>query len=616
MLLFRSVVGKLWMTIIALVAVVLIIQGLFLFRYIDTSFPDQSGALLHTAEKLADLYRGHGGDPSFTARADEILSAEDAGVVVIDLQKPMEENTLSFDGTVVSAGRVFSQSEQEAIRDGGRIKSSYIPPGKDGPGYLLVTVPAMVQDGEILTHSLVLYQSKKSAEDLQAYVKRIFVYVCIMGFLLTTLFAFFLITRINQPLLELKKAAENIRKGDYKRRVVNHSRDEIGELGTTFNLMAEQLDHTIRDLHLEKDNLASVLRSMADAVISFNMDGRIIFLNPNGEKLLADWARYRSEEPVPEPGGSGTGSGSLSGGESGSASGDYAIPGPLQPMFHSATLGTREITTRLHVEKQVWSAVMAPLSSEGSVRGAVVVLRNVTEEYKAEKMKADFVANISHELRTPLSMLQGYSEALIDDIPATAEERRELAQIIYDESLRMGRLVRDLLDLSRLEAGHMEMNLRVIGVHQLLARMQRKFSALCRDKGIELRLEYTPNAEVRFQGDEDRLEQVMTNLIDNAIRHTPAGAAITLRSYPTLLKGEPAVTLEVEDEGEGIPADDLPYVFERFYKADKARKRGNAGGTGLGLAIARNIAELHGGAIEVKSKLGTGTAFTLIVPLK
>ncbi|WP_438432305.1 HAMP domain-containing sensor histidine kinase [Gorillibacterium sp. sgz500922] len=601
MLLFRSVVGKLWMTIIALVAVVLIILGLFLFRYIDTSFPDQSGSLLNTAEKLADLYREHGGDPAFAESAGEILSAEDAGVAVLELSKPMGESLLAFGGSSVPADQVFSKGEQQAIRSGDRIKASYRPPGEEGAGYLLVTVPAMVQDGDTLTHSLVLYQSKKSIEDLQSYVKRIFVYVCIVGFLLTTSFGFFLITRINRPLIELQKAAENIRTGDYKRRVVIHSRDEIGELGTTFNLMARQLDSTIRDLQLQKDNLASVLRSMADAVISFDTDGRIIFLNPNGEKLLADWSRYQSDEPEEEEA---------------FEEPENVIPGPLRPLFQSATEGTKEIAARLHVEKEVWSAVMAPLYSGETVRGAVVVMRDVTEEYRAEKMKTDFVANVSHELRTPLSMLQGYSEALVDDIPGTPEERKELAQVIYDESLRMGRLVRDLLDLSRLETGHMEMHFREIGAHQLLARMQRKFAALCRDKGIELALAFTPNAEIQIRGDEDRLEQVLTNLIDNAIRHTPSGAAIRLRSYPALLKGEPALTLEVEDEGEGIPADDLPYVFERFYKADKARKRGSTGGTGLGLAIARNIAELHKGVIEVRSTLGKGTTFTLIVPLK
>ncbi|WP_234340282.1 ATP-binding protein [Gorillibacterium timonense] len=587
------------MTIITMVAVVLIILGLLLFRYIDTSFPDQSGSLLNTAEKLASSYRQHSGDSAFVKSANEILAAEDAGMVVLDLQSPSQENRFSFDGTVIPADEVFNPKELNAIRSGDRLKATYALPGKSDSSYLLVTVPALVKDGETLTHSLVLFQSKKSIENLQYYVKNLFVYACILGFTLTTCFAFFLITQINRPLLELKKAAENIRTGNYNRKVVIHSRDEIGELGTTFNLMADQLDHTIRDLHLEKDNLASVLRSMADAVISFDLEGRIIFLNPGGEKVLADWSRFRTYD-----------------GENGEVPQEKnVIPDPLQPLFQSVTSETREIATRLHVEKGVWYAAMTPLYSDGTVRGAVAVLRDVTDEYRAEKMKTDFVANVSHELRTPLSMLQGYSEALIDDIAGSPEERKELAQIIYDESLRMGRLVHDLLDLSRLETGHMTMHFRETEVHQLITRMQKKFAAMCRDKEIELRLEYVPNAEVSIQADEDRLEQILTNLLDNAIRHTPAGAAITLRSYPAIWKGEPAVTMEVQDEGEGIPADDLPYVFERFYKADKARKRGSSGGTGLGLAIAKNIAELHRGSIEVKSKLGTGTTFTLLVPL-
>ncbi|MEO3945235.1 ATP-binding protein [Gorillibacterium sp. CAU 1737] len=600
MLLFRSVVGKLWMTIITLVAVVLIILGLFLFRYIDTKFPDQSGALLNTAEKLAESYRSHEGDPGFVLSANEILAAEEAGMVVLPLEKSNEGLMMTLAGATVKAEDVFGESDLNAIRKGGRLKASYTLPGKEDASFLLVTAPAIVQNGDTLTHSLVLYQSKKNIENLQQYVKRIFIYVCIMGFLLTTSFAFYLITQITRPLLELRKAAEYIRTGDLTQRVVVHSRDEIGELGTTFNLMTDQLDHTIRDLHLEKGNLGSVLRSMADAVISFDLEGRIIFLNPGGEKVLADWSQYRLYEQEKD---------------SDAQTPLNVIPDPLKPLFDQVTTETREVATRLHVEKAVWSAAMAPLYSDESIRGAVVVLRDVTEEYRAEKMKTDFVANVSHELRTPLSMLQGYSEALIDDIVASPEERKELARIIYDESLRMGRLVRDLLDLSRLETGHMRMHFRETGVHELLCRMQKKFAALGREKGVELALECVPNAEIWIHADEDRLEQILTNLLDNAIRHTPAGAVITLRSYPTVWKGQPAVTMEVEDQGEGIPADDLPYVFERFYKADKARKRGGTGGTGLGLAIAKNIAELHRGSIEVRSKLGTGTTFTLFLPL-
>jgi len=248
------------------------------------------------------------------------------------------------------------------------------------------------------------------------------------------------------------------------------------------------------------------------------------------------------------------------------------------------------------------------------VRGAVAVLRDETEKTRAEKFRKDFVANVSHELRTPLSMLQGYSEALLDDIAGTAEARRELAQIIHEESLRMGRLVNDLLDLARMES-HVELQLQPLELDYLLRRVQRKFAALCKEKLIDLQVELAEKATSLAQADEDRLEQVLTNLLDNAIRHTREGGLITLRTLPSVLQGKPAVTIEVEDKGEGIPAADLPFVFERFYKADKARTRKRSGGTGLGLAIVKNIVEAHKGQIEVRSKVNQGTVFSITLPL-
>ncbi|TXK76583.1 hypothetical protein FU659_25365 [Paenibacillus sp. N3.4] len=257
---------------------------------------------------------------------------------------------------------------------------------------------------------------------------------------------------------------------------------------------------------------------------------------------------------------------------------------------------------------------MTPLYSRDQVRGAVAVLRDVTEEVLLDKLRKDFVANVSHELRTPLSMLQGYSEALLDDIPSTPEERVELVQVIHDESLRMGRLVRDLLDLARMEAGHLELYFREVEVDSLIKRMHRKFTVLAKERGITLSAVIPEQPLILEHADEDRLEQVMTNLLDNAFRHTGEGARIAIKAEPAVFKDHPAIRIEVSDEGQGIPPGDLPFIFERFYKADKARTRGSSGGTGLGLAIVKNIVEAHHGSIAAQSTLGQGTTFTLMLP--
>ncbi|MCI3920251.1 cell wall metabolism sensor histidine kinase WalK [Paenibacillus sp. TRM 82003] len=443
-------------------------------------------------------------------------------------------------------------------------------------------------------------------------VKRLFVIICIIGFSLTTFLAFFLSSKITQPLLQLKRAADMITVGEYRTRVAIRSSDEIGQLARAFNHMGEKLDGTIRDLNYEKEHLASILVSMTDAVVTFEANGQIISCNPHGESLVEEWRGMFSPEDAESEAGTSV-----------AALGGRRIPEPLQSVFDAVVAEEKEVTTKLHVGSGVWSVVMAPLYTYGTLRGAVAVLRDVTEEVRLEKLRSDFVANVSHELRTPLSMLQGYSEALLDDIASSPEERRELAQVIYDESLRMGRLVQDLLDLARMEAGRLELHASATDLLPLLQRVHRKFAALARERGVTLRLETdeTPRALTLERADEDRLEQVFTNLLDNAIRHTPSGEGIVLRGVrvePEPSGGASAqqafVRVEVEDRGYGIPAEDVPYIFERFYKADKARTR--TSGTGLGLAIVKNLVEAHDGTVSVRSRVGHGTTFTVTLPLR
>ena len=443
---------------------------------------------------------------------------------------------------------------------------------------------------------LLLYIDLTFADPVK--IERMFMFTGAVGFLLTTFFAFFLVTKITQPLREMIQAANRIARGEYSVRLTYRSSDEIGELSGALNMMAAELDKLIRDLQHERDHLSGVLRSMSDAVISFDAGGNVMMTNPKGKNLLDAWNAVTWEEAEEEE----------------SAHGFRQVPGPLREPFRRVIRERRELTAKLNVKNEVWSVVMTPLAGEDGVRGAVAVFRNVTEEFRTEKLRRDFVANVSHELRTPLSMLQGYSEALLDDIAATPEERRELVRVIHEESRRMSRLVQDLLDLAKMEAGHVELDFRRVDVGQLLQRVHRKYTVMARERGIRLECELPEQELVLENADEGRLEQVLANLLSNALRHTPADKAIRLSARKADSRRGEAVELEVTDEGTGIPEDDLPYIFERFYKADKSRKRQRDGGTGLGLAIVRHLVEAHGGEIDVRSKVGQGTTFTVRLP--
>lgn len=431
-------------------------------------------------------------------------------------------------------------------------------------------------------------------------VKRLFVIVSMIGFSLTTFFALFLFTKITQPMQQLIQAADSVRKGKYDTRLSLRTSDEIGELAITFNHMAEELENTIRSLKHEKEHLSSVLRSMNDAVITLDREGYVILTNPPGDRILQMWGDLTEEEGEDRPVLTGEG---------------QVVPQPLLPMFRRLLNQENDQKMNVHVMKGVWSVHMAPLSSDGEVRGAVAVLRDVTEEVSLEKMRRDFVANVSHEIRTPLSMMQGYSEALLDGMASSPEESAELAQVIHDESLRMGRLVRDLLDLARMEAGHTDMVMRQIDFRELAERVDRKFQVRAKENGVELALELSEGG-LKLQADEDRLEQVLTNLLDNAFRHTPEGGqvAVTARIEPGAQGKQ--LHVSVADTGVGIPSDDLRFIFDRFYKADKARVRGENGGTGLGLSIVKNIIDAHHGSIWADSEIGKGTAFHFLLPVE
>ncbi len=420
-----------------------------------------------------------------------------------------------------------------------------------------------------------------------ALMRNLIIFSVALGILLTTGLAFVLSQNISRPLIEMNEAAARMARGDFKARVRVSTSDEVGKLGHTFNSVAAELDRTIVALQLEKEQLSSILSSLSDGVVAADLTGRITLLNPPAERLLLPL--LYSE----------TGSSELK-----------QLPQDLADLMTSVIKTETATTRELQWNGREISVTMTPLyeSNGTTLRGIVSVQRNVTEERRLDRLRKDFIANVSHELRTPLSMMQGYTEALMDEFGDDPAVRQELAEIIHDETLRMKRLVNDLLNLAQLESGYFPLTPAPFDLSELLRRVVRKFSTLASEQSVGLSAE-VPVERLEIVGDSDRLEQVFTNLIDNAIRHTGEGGTVALRLQP----GSDHVEVQVSDTGSGIPPEDLPYIWERFYKADKARTRGRSG-TGLGLAITRHIVLEHGGDILVESQLSVGTTFRVLLP--
>ncbi|MGH2523883.1 MAG: sensor histidine kinase, partial [Anaerolineales bacterium] len=228
-----------------------------------------------------------------------------------------------------------------------------------------------------------------------------------------------------------------------------------------------------------------------------------------------------------------------------------------------------------------------------------------------QQAQRDFLANVSHELKTPLTSIQGFAQAVLDGAVTTPEGLQRSAGIIYDEADRMRRLVEGLLDLARLDAGLRALNRAPLDLRLVLLAVVEKFNLRAREKGVSLHADVPPVLPT-LVGDADRLAQVFTNLLDNALEHTPAGNSVTLAAA-----SEPgAVVVNVQDTGTGIPRQDLHRIFERFYQVDKSRAaRARSGGVGLGLTITKEIVEAHGGSLSVESTVGRGSTFTVRLPL-
>ncbi|MCQ6273837.1 HAMP domain-containing protein [Bacillus sp. V3B] len=586
---WRSVVVKLWFTILLLVSFILLIASVMIIEsFQNYSVSENEKDLTDTAVKIAKIVETYDHEVGLEISWQLI---DDLTRVTIIKKQPNDYYTSPNQGGIIKLPVSYFLEDEELAKvieqeETTRVVTS-LPKGDNATDYsqiVIIGVPFEQDDGS--SGAVYIYQPLEVGEETARETTKFILFAAGIAIILTTFFAFFLSTRINAPLRKMKEAAFEVARGKFDTKVPILTHDEIGELATAFNQMGRQLKFNLNALSQEKELLASILSGMIDGVISFNRDGTILMTNPPAEIFLQNWYFEKKNQD----------------------NNVDAVPSRVMELFELAVSTEKEQMGEITLQGRNWVMVVSPLYSHQNIRGAVAVVRDMTEERKLNKMRTDFIANVSHELRTPIAMMQGYSEAIVDDIAQTDEEKKEMAKVIYDESLRMGRLVNELLDLAKMESGHFNLSIEEIEIKPFLDRINRKFQGLAKDKKITL-LFNRENGEEFFEFDPDRIEQVLTNLIDNAIRHTPEGGSVTIIER----SDQRGLRIEVQDNGSGIPEEDLPFVFERFYKADKARTRGRSG-TGLGLAIAENIIEAHHGMITVQSKFGQGTTFSFFIP--
>lgn len=400
---------------------------------------------------------------------------------------------------------------------------------------------------------------------------------------------FFISLMISRPLHEMSAIAKNLAKGDFSRKAIFNSKDEIGDLSRALNNMADEIKDKVNNISSEKAKLEAILHSMFEGVMLTNEKGEILLMNPSIRKLFLVDSPPHGKRPL-----------------------EIIRNNPVQDLVSRVLKDKEASSQEVEINASEHKSIMingVPIIKEGVLEGAVFVFHDITEIKRLEEIRKDFVANVSHELRTPISSIKGYAETLLDGKVDNENTAKEFMNIIYQDSNRLANLIDDLLDLSKIESGKIKMEFEPLEISPIINRCVNVLEKSARDKSISIKIDIPPCLP-KILGDHKRLLQVFLNLLDNAIKYTPANGSIKIIASGK----EREVQVDIADTGIGISEKDLPRIFERFYRVDKARSR-ELGGTGLGLSIVKHIIQAHSGQVWVQSKPGIGSTFSFVLPI-
>ena len=572
----NSVVIKLWLTIIFIVTTVLILLSAALITFIQSYFTQETeDSLLKDAKRISQLLESADNRETAIQHSRKLIEGPVGLIIMNDKHIDRQDKDKTKNKMVKE---IKKSNDYNQVFNNGKQVSEHVTLNMNGNQrtYVLIGYPTDNHTNKF--SGVFIYQDLKTIEDTNNVITVIILIIAIIFLAITTIFAFFLSSRITKPLRNLRTQALKVSKGDYAQVVPVNSRDEIGELSRAFNTMSSEIQQHIDALSSSKNIRDSLINSMVEGVLGFNDKKEIIISNKMANttlQMLDDFALEKLDEQ-----------------------------NELTFKNKKTQFEVYEINTRYFV---IITSYIEQIQPDGR-SGIVAIIRDMTNEHNMDQMKKDFIANVSHELRTPISLLQGYTESIVDGIVTEPAEIHESLSIVLDETKRLNRLVNELLNVARMDAEGLTVEKVVQPIDHLLDKVQQKYQKHAKDLGLNMNLSPNTHNQMWYY-DSDRIEQVLTNLIDNASRYTEPGDEIKIEYGETQTEN----ILYISDTGSGIAPEHLQQVFDRFYKVDTARKRGKQG-TGLGLFICRMIIHEHGGTIDVKSTLGKGTTFIITLP--
>jgi len=455
---------------------------------------------------------------------------------------------------------------------------------------LLVTVIMVATGAFIIVATIELYELNNV--ELYQILNNIFVVIgpaLIVSFFAAIVFSYFLSRAITKPISNLTKTAKSFGKGQFDTLPDSKSKDEIGELTRTFKNMGEMIKDTVSQMESEKNKVETILQNLTDGVIAFDSSQNIIHINNNAAELLK-----LPNEPA-----------------------EILFDELFEKLNVEICMAEflyldhiRTIERQIQVDDKLLDAKFVPFKmGNEKTAGVVVVLHDITKQFEIDISRRDFVANVSHELQTPLTTMKTYAETLVNS-NLDFETQSNFTKIIETEADRMSRIVKDLLDISKYDSNRIEWKRTHFSPDNLLTSIVDRLAINAENSGQTLTYSRDTELPLRIYADRDKIEQVLVNLISNSMKYSKGNGKIEVFAGSVFNE----LYIKVWDNGIGIPKKDLQYVFDRFYRVDRARTRQH-GGTGLGLAITKEIITNHGGTIKIDSEYGKFTEVIIKLPI-
>lgn len=583
---FRSLHIKLVMILLLLVTSLMAVVGAFLMTsvtsfYIDDFYAQMSETFGESNAAFVQTLRSEAAQEDGMQRIQAMIETY-SGTLGIDGRNRnyyiLDARTGAFLAGSDEGGETLEQTENILTARNGSVGDK----SDIAANYMDVAIPISGGDNSFIIY---IRDNRSTVSSLNSELLLIILQALLVGLLVSVMLSFLLAKTIIDPIEKLTEGTERIAKGDFNETLNVESTDEIGILTTTFNDMASVLHKTLEAVENERNKLDTLFLHMTDGVVAYDGNGALIHCNPAAAALLgrkSEDCRYSE------------------------------LFETMCPFAHVVSLQRSDfVESELAVGDRSVEVCLAPFSDEQR-GGVLVVLHDVTEHRKTEERRKEFVANVSHELRTPLTNVRSYAETIREaGDELSRETENDFLDVVISETDRMTNIVRDLLTLSRLDSGRSEMNMARFPFGAAIDAVLRSIELEARRHHHELTRSY-PDSLPIIVGDRGRLEQVMLNVLGNAVKYTPDGGHIHVTAGVSSTGDK--VWMEVADDGIGIPEADRSRIFERFYRVDKARSR-ESGGTGLGLSIATEIVQRHNGTLSLVDREGPGTTVRLELPI-